>query len=257
MGGRPCDAHAARRCCRATTSTNCCCACWRATTRTPAVRHLRRRWWSVLATEHAEACRWCCARSSCCCCARPALLPLLDAQTLTLAPLEPEGRYSLVTEGGLRPCPAERTPACRAPVAGLQRPWTTGGGHAPRCCAPARRWPVNSSRSCAPCSITIAGCHAAHAPDDDGPAIAMTSSPHRPVRQPQQGGAGAQHAPPGHSQRDPRGRCCACRRVRRASPCTRGRMRATSAPRRARTGRTAEGLARPRVQHRRQSPRRT
>ena len=29
-------------------------------------------------------------------------LPMLDEQTMTLAPLEPEGRYSLVSEGGLR-----------------------------------------------------------------------------------------------------------------------------------------------------------
>jgi len=44
------------------------------------------------------------------------LLPSLDAETLTLAPLAPEARYALVPEGGLRAA----APADRATLAGSQ-----------------------------------------------------------------------------------------------------------------------------------------
>ena len=44
------------------------------------------------------------------------LLPSLDAETLTLAPLAPEARYALVPEGGLRAA----APADRATLAGRQ-----------------------------------------------------------------------------------------------------------------------------------------
>ncbi len=60
----------------------------------------------VLAGEHADAqaatqaAR--CAPSNCCCCARSGCCPALDAQTLTLAALRADARYSLVPEAGLR-----------------------------------------------------------------------------------------------------------------------------------------------------------
>jgi hypothetical protein len=60
----------------------------------------------VLASEHGD---WSCAGSPVALRAfellllrEIGLLPLLDAQTLTLEPLAPEGRYCLVPEGGLR-----------------------------------------------------------------------------------------------------------------------------------------------------------
>jgi DNA repair protein RecO (recombination protein O) len=66
------------------------------------------------------------------------LLPALDVQTLALAPLEPQGRYALVAEAGLRAVPA----AERASLSGAQ--WLrctppADGCLSPPCCAVRRR----------------------------------------------------------------------------------------------------------------------
>ena len=50
------------------------------------------------------------------------VLPVLDSQTMTLEPLAPEGRYSLVPEGGLREASADdRTSLSGAQWSALQR----------------------------------------------------------------------------------------------------------------------------------------
>jgi pyridoxine 5-phosphate synthase len=100
------------------------------------------------------------------------LLPVLDAQTLTLAPLD-DAPYSLVPEGGLM----QAQGGDRASLSGQ---------HWQRCSGAGRRGAVHAAlRVCAvavadlkpqlrTCCTTIAACHAAHPPADDGPAIPMT-----------------------------------------------------------------------------------
>ena len=84
------------------------------------------------------------------------LLPALDAQTLTGSGLAPEARYALVAEGGLRAA----APGEQASLSGAR--WLhlhdalQASASLPNCCAPARRWPANSNRNCAPCCNTIA-----------------------------------------------------------------------------------------------------
>lgn len=56
---------------------------------------------SVLASEHGEAFEPALRAFELLLLREIGLLPVLDMQTLTLAPLEPEGRYSLVPEAGL------------------------------------------------------------------------------------------------------------------------------------------------------------
>lgn len=85
------------------------------------------------------------------------LLPSLDAQTMTLEPLHPGTRYTLVAEGGcVRPhlaiasrCPAASGRPCR-------RHWTAMHPATPPPCAPALRWPPSSSPNCGRSCNTIA-----------------------------------------------------------------------------------------------------
>jgi hypothetical protein len=84
------------------------------------------------------------------------LLPTLDAETATLANLRPEGRYTLVAEGGLRTA----SQADRASLAGsqwraLQEALDEAASYTAtlRACAP---WRPNSNPSCGRCCNTIA-----------------------------------------------------------------------------------------------------
>ena len=56
----------------------------------------------VLASEHGEALQPALRAFELLLLREIGLLPLLDVQTMTLEPLDPAGRYSLVAEGGLR-----------------------------------------------------------------------------------------------------------------------------------------------------------
>ena len=84
------------------------------------------------------------------------LLPTLDAETATLANLRPEGRYTLVAEGGLRTASQPIAPAWRA-ASGVRckRRWTKPPATPPRC-VPAPPWRPNSNPSCGRCCNTIA-----------------------------------------------------------------------------------------------------
>ena len=70
----------------------------------------------VLATEHGEVLEPLLRSFELLLLREVGLLPALDVQTLTLAPLEPQGRYALVAEAGLRAVPA----AERASLSGAQ-----------------------------------------------------------------------------------------------------------------------------------------
>ncbi len=70
----------------------------------------------VLASEHGEALQPALRAFELLLLREIGLLPLLDVQTLTLEPLHPAGRYSLVAEGGLRQSQADD----RASLSGAQ-----------------------------------------------------------------------------------------------------------------------------------------
>jgi len=70
----------------------------------------------VLATEHGEVLEPLLRSFELLLLREVGLLPALDVQTLTLVPLEPQGRYALVAEAGLRAVPA----AERASLSGAQ-----------------------------------------------------------------------------------------------------------------------------------------
>ena len=70
----------------------------------------------ILATEHGEVLEPLLRSFELLLLREVGLLPALDVQTLALAPLEPQGRYALVAEAGLRAVPA----AERASLSGAQ-----------------------------------------------------------------------------------------------------------------------------------------
>jgi hypothetical protein len=172
----------------------------------------------VLASEHGEALEPCCAALSCCCCARWACCPALDADHdagMRWSPTRATRwwpKAACARLGGRACQPARAASGCAAAALDEARQL-----HRHAACLRAGGRP-NSNPSCGRCCNTIAAAHAAHPPAHDGPAGLMPvlptmtlqtyPPPHRPVGQRQQGRPGAQHAPPGHSQRAARRQLC-------------------------------------------------
>lgn len=76
----------------------------------------------ILASEHGEALQAALRAFELLLLREIGVLPVLDSQTMTLEPLAPEGRYSLVPEGGLREASADdRTSLSGAQWSALQR----------------------------------------------------------------------------------------------------------------------------------------
>jgi len=81
----------------------------------------------VLASSHAEALQTALRAFELLLLREIGLLPMLDAQTMTLAALEPQARYSLVSEGGLRQSGgADRNSLAGAQWCSLQRALAAG-----------------------------------------------------------------------------------------------------------------------------------
>lgn len=76
----------------------------------------------ILASEHGEALQAALRAFELLLLREIGVLPVLDSQTMTLEPLAPEGRYSLVPEGGLREASADdRTSLSGAQWSALQQ----------------------------------------------------------------------------------------------------------------------------------------
>ena len=205
MGRRAGRCRPATRCFRGYYLNELLMRCWPATTRIRALFDAYAATVRVLGVAStARRCSRRCARSSWCCCARSACCPTLDRQTADASAAAP-GRPLLPARRSRRCRGATTTPArssTRRAGCGCRRRSTTRRlrTRSPQACAP--HCP-SSSRSCAHCCTTIAASsHAAHAPADD-----RTAEPYEPhshdrsppttqrrcSRQPQQGGAAAQH----------------------------------------------------------------
>ena len=85
----------------------------------PALFDVYRRVVELLASEHGEVLQTALRTFELLLLREIGLLPALDSQTMTLAQLQPEARYSLVPEGGLR----QSSEADRASLSGAQ--WLT------------------------------------------------------------------------------------------------------------------------------------
>ncbi len=95
---------------------------------------------AVIASKHGEALQTALRAFELLILREIGLLPLLDAQTMTLVPLEPQARYCLVFEGGLRLAGAQdRTSLSGAQWMQLQQALDSGGAvftETLRACAP-------------------------------------------------------------------------------------------------------------------------
>ena len=168
----------------------------------------------VLAASTRRAAAGACAPSSCCCCARSACCPTLDRGPLTLAAAR---RRRALQPACPRPASSRRGERALRGEPGCAAAGGAAGGATWLHCAPLALPRCRALRSSLR-GLLHYHCGAAataHAPDDDrrcstlldrldlamNPLRQPAACRHRAVGQPQQGRAGAQHAPPGHPER--------------------------------------------------------